>query len=510
MAKGVPHSWEEQFQFVLDAQPTAMVIVDQRGDVILANSEAERIFGCTRGYLIGKPIHQLVQSAREQRQRRARRSIDDRRLGPAGRRPQEFCVRRDRGIELAVQLDVRPMETPQGRYNLYSIVDIGERKRAEAALAESEARFRVMADTVPVMTWGADSTKFRTFFNKVWLEFTGRTLEQELGNGWREDIHPEDLSRCMDIYTTSFDARQSFRMEYRLRRADGEFRWILENGVRLFAPNGIFTGYIGTCIDITDSKRAQQEAFSRQKLESLGMASAQIAHDFGNLFSGMIGHAELMLDDLAPGSLTARNAAAIFDLASRGSEIVKELILYTGQDDSQVELLDMPQVIQQMQELLKISISKRATLRIVLSHDIPTIFASATHIRQIVMNLVMNASEAIGDQPGTIEIDISEAEVKPGDQLESAGLQPGRYARLSVSDTGVGMTPKLQARIFDPFLTTKPGGRGLDLAVTEGIVRRYGGRVMLRSADGRGSRFEVLLPTTAQTGQRGHTAKGGK
>ena len=510
MAKRVPQYSEEQFQFALDAQPTAMLMVNRSGDVILVNSAAERLFGRTRRYLIGKPIHQLVQATSVRPRRSSRRSVADCHAMRVGKIRRELCVRRNDGIQHAVELEARPLQTPQGRLKLYSVVDISERKRAEAALGESEVRFRVMADTAPVMIWRSNSTKRCVFFNKVWLDFRGRSLEQELRKGWTQGVHPEDLSRCMDVYARSFDARDSFRMEYRLRRADGEYRWILDNGVPLFAPDGTFTGYIGSCIDITDSKRIQQEAFSRQKLESLGVAAARIAHDFGNLFSGMIGHAELMLDDLAPGSLLARNAAAIFELASRGSEIVKQLIVYTGQDDSQLELLELSQVIQQMQELLRISISKRASLKIYFGPDGPAVFANAAHIRQVVMNLVINASEAIGDQPGAIEIAVSEAEVKAADDLGLQGLPPGRYASLSVSDTGPGMTPELQAQIFDPFVTTKPDGRGLGLAVTEGIVRRYGGRVIVQSTVGRGSRFEILLPRAGTTGRRERTAKSGK
>jgi PAS domain S-box-containing protein len=137
--------------------------------------------------------------------------------------------------------------------------DITLRKHAEEELRESEARFRAMADTAPVMIWVSDPDKLCTFFNKGWLDFTGRSLEQELGNGWAQGVHAEDLDRCLDVYKNSFDARQPFTMEYHLRRRDGEYRWVLDIGTPRFAPDGEFLGYIGSCIDITERKRAEEK-----------------------------------------------------------------------------------------------------------------------------------------------------------------------------------------------------------------------------------------------------------
>jgi PAS domain S-box-containing protein len=144
-------------------------------------------------------------------------------------------------------------------------MDITERKQAEERIAlreqllkESESRFRAMADSAPVLIWVSGVDKLCNYFNKVWLEFTGRSSEQEMGNGWADGVHPEDCQRCLDTYVTAFDARQEFSMEYRLRRFDGEYRWLIDNGVPRHDDQGNFMGYIGSCIDINDRKQAEQ------------------------------------------------------------------------------------------------------------------------------------------------------------------------------------------------------------------------------------------------------------
>jgi two-component system, LuxR family, sensor kinase FixL len=137
-------------------------------------------------------------------------------------------------------------------------MDVTAQKESQDALRESEARFRALADTAPVMIWMSGPDKLCNFFNQGWLDFTGRSLEQELGHGWAEGVHREDLDRCLEVYANSFDGRQSFTMEYRLRRCDGEYRWVLDNGTPRFATDGTFLGYIGSCLDITDRKQAEE------------------------------------------------------------------------------------------------------------------------------------------------------------------------------------------------------------------------------------------------------------
>jgi PAS domain S-box-containing protein len=373
--------------------------------------------------------------------------------------------------------------------------EIADRTRVEEALRESEERFRNMANTAPVLIWVSGPDKLCTFFNTSWLTFTGRTIDQELGYGWAENVHPDDIQQCLDLYTSSFDARRRFRTEYRLRRSDGEYRWVLDEGVPRLEPGGGFAGYVGSCIDITDTRRAQEESLGRARIESLRVLAGGVAHDFTNLMGGIFTTAELAEHEFA-GHSSVEYFRRIRTVAQRAVEIARELMIYAGRDKGYFELLDVSQVVQDIAELLMTSISKRTVMRMDLSKDLPAIWGNPTHIRQVVMNLIINASEAIGDTAGVIHIRTSHA---PDAHRKDSGDSGGgvEWVRLEISDTGQGMTDEHRARIFDPFFTTKDTGHGLGLSVVQGILHSHRGLIHVTSAPGSGTTFDILLPCAA-------------
>jgi PAS domain S-box-containing protein len=381
-------------------------------------------------------------------------------------------------------------------------MDVTDLKRAKDELRESNDRFRNMADHAPVMIWVSGSDKLCTFFNKRWLDFVGRTLEEELGSGWTQAVHPDDVNRCRDTFSSAFDERHSFQIEFRMRRADGEYRWILDDGVPRFAPDGVFAGYIGSCIDITEIKHTQEETLLSQKLESVGLLARGVAHDFNNLLGGILATAELALTDRTEGSFPEQELLRIKRTAMRGGEIVRQLMTYAGGESSVFELVDVSSLVDEMLQLLKVSISKNVTLEADLGEGLPAVRANPAQLRQVVMNLVTNASEAIGEDRGVIGVTIEAVKSDPDARVTGAVPLPGNdYLKLVVSDTGNGMTPEIQTRIFDPFFTTKSTGRGLGLAAVQGIVRSHSGAIRVVSSLNSGTRFEILLPSTYQRAQ---------
>ena len=180
------------------------------------------------------------------------------------------------------------------------VEDITDTKKAEETLRESETRFRLVADTAPALMWMSGTDKLCNYFNKPWLDFTGRSMEEELGNGWAEGVHPDDMQRCLDVYMQSFDRREKFEMEYRLRHHDGEYRWILDIGVPRLNQDGSFAGYIGTCVDVTERKQAEEalSGMTRKLVEAQEHERARIARELHDDINQRLAMLALELEQL--------------------------------------------------------------------------------------------------------------------------------------------------------------------------------------------------------------------
>ncbi|MDG3008026.1 PAS domain S-box protein [Paludisphaera mucosa] len=243
---------------IVESSDDAIVGKTAAGIVQTWNAGAEALFGYPAAEAVGRPIDLIVPPDRRGESRAVLARI------ARGERVEPFeTVRLTRdGRQVDVSVSVSPIRDAAGRVVGASKVvrDVGPRKRAERLARQGEERFRTAADQAPVLIWIADATRACVWFNRPWLEFTGRTMEQERGDGWTAGVHPDDLGRRLDAYAASFDARVPFAVEYRLRRRDGEYRWLLDNGAPLYDPEGGFTGYIGSCVDVTDQKAAEAGA----------------------------------------------------------------------------------------------------------------------------------------------------------------------------------------------------------------------------------------------------------
>ena len=363
----------------------------------------------------------------------------------------------------------------------------GAMRRARCAMHESEYRFRTMADHAPVLIWVAGTDKACTWFNKPWLEFVGRSMEQELGDAWAENVHPDDLDRCLRTYTEAFDARRPFSMEYRLRRHDGEFRWVIDHGAPRYAEDGAFAGYIGSCFDISERRLAESALAdaNRRKDEFLAMLSHELRNPLAAITSAV--HILELSNLTDPPVLQARGV--IDRQARQMARMIEDLLDVSRFAMDKVtirrEVFDLADAIRDA--VVATSAGHRAGTRHV-SVDAPAVWVDGDQVRieQVVANLLDNA----------FKFSAAHARVtlrREGDQ-----------AVLEVADDGEGIAPEFLEHVFEPFVRgagdphrRKPG-LGLGLAVVKGLVQLHGGSVSVASPGrGRGATFTVRLPAVA-------------
>src|SRR5215467_5860078 len=260
-----------------------------------------------------------------------------------------------------------PYQTNQGKLDgvLIVLVDVHDLKQSSVEALRKERDFvSSVLDAAPVMIWVSGPDKLCTFFNKNWLTFRGRTMDQEMGVGWVEGVHADDLERCLSVYNKAFDARDSFQMEYRLLRADGEYRWILDTGAPRFSADGSFAGYIGSCIEITEFKRNQEQMLAAQKLESLGVLAGGVAHDFHNFLGCILADAVVTMSELETDSPARDGLERIEAVAVQAAQIVRQIMDYYGQQPPELGPVDLSQLIREMVQILRACVPKAARVNV--------------------------------------------------------------------------------------------------------------------------------------------------
>ena len=393
---------------------------------------------------------------------------------------------------------------------LGTIQDITERKQAEEAIRDSEMQYRTLADSGQALIWTAGTDKLCNYFNRVWLDFTGRALEQELGNGWVEGVHPEDFERCLDIYVTNFDQRKAFSMDYRLRHRDGEYRWIQDDGKPRYNANGEFLGYIGYCLDITSRVQAEAEleqhrchledlvasrtaelAEARDAADAANRAKsaflANMSHEIRTPLNGIIG----MTHILRRSSVTPVQADRLNKIDTAAEHLLSTLndILDLSKIEAGKVTLEETQVaIDSLLANVNSIVSPRAQakgvqLRIETEPLAQNLLGDPTRLQQALLNYATNAIKFT--DAGTITL----RAIKQEEGIESL------LVRFEVQDTGIGIAPETLPRLFSVFeqadnsTTRKYGGTGLGLAITKKLSELMGGEAGVESKFGFGSTF---------------------
>jgi len=374
--------------------------------------------------------------------------------------------------------------------------DITERKMTEEALLESDARFRAVAEAAPVMIWMSGPDKLCNFFNKGWFEFTGRTPAQELGNGWTDGVHREDLAHCLEIYEGAFDARQPFTMEYRLRRWDGAYRWILDSGVARTDPSGEFVGFIGSCVDITERRQAELD-YQLQSTELarvgrvalMGELAASLAHEVNNPVGAMVANASAGQRMIARGDAAAEELNELLtDIVAdghRAREVIEGIRNMVRRSEATHGPIQAGEILQDLLRIVQAdALARNITITMELDPNVGCVVGDRVQLLQVFLNLTLNAFEALS---------VMRADTRR--VVISAHRSGNNKVVVSVRDSGPGFPGGLAEQLFEPFFSTKAEGTGMGLAIARSIVEAHGGSLSSENCEEGGAAFTVRLPS---------------
>ena len=501
---------QELERVLMSISPDALVVINRDRIITMCSGQVEAMFGLSEKDLLGQKTDLLY---------------FDRRLhgekGEIAARLEKFGFhvgyatgKRKDGTTFPLEVITGTIRFQQGAVILMR--DITERCRIEDALRQSEIRFEQFMRHFPGFAFIKDKDGRRIYMNDAHAVERGWDIDACIGCK-DEDLYREDLARqYRESDLRVLREKKAIRYITRVAEPDGKVNSLLTvkfplpvSGKDEDDPN---TMIAGLSLDISEQEAAERERLKieqqmqqAQKLESLGVLAGGIAHDFNNLLMGIIGHADLALAGLQRDEKVQHHIQSVIVSCQRAADLANQLLAYSGKGRFVLAPANLSDLVADLSDLLKVSISKKATLCFDLADALPAVRCDMTQIRQVLMNLIVNASDALENRSGTISVQTGvkhvNADGPPIGVGQGMGQQPlptGKYVFVKVSDTGIGMSEKTRQNIFDPFFTTKKTGHGLGLAAVLGIVRSHAGAITIESALGEGTTCTVYLPASAQ------------
>lgn len=476
---------------IYEKSPIGYFIIDKEGNILKTNSTGAFHLGLSKEILTQKSFYEFIPF---EEQERLKLSLEN----SYRYQKQSTCeieiIRRDKSSFSAL-LEMVPFDNDHDSMCIVSLSDISVLKETNAVLKESEAHFQNLANSAPVLIWIADSNALFTFVNNYWLEFTGRTLGQEIGMNWIEGIHPEDMSSFIQSYRSSFDARTPFKAEFRLRKNDGNYRWISVKGIPRYHSDGRFAGYIGSCTDISDQKENEEKIKTiNEELKSVNAGKDKffsiIAHDLKSPLSGLLGFTEILveeyneLQDEEKREFIEHSHQAAKSLMALLENLLEWSRVQSGNVSFSPTKLNVASIVDEVYHLFSQNAKGKA---IKLEKYIDTsieILADKNMFKTILRNLISNGIKFTGNG-GSITI--------------SADVQSD-HVKICVKDSGVGISEKNLRNLFkinssfSTLGTNKERGTGLGLMLCKELINKNAGDIHVDSELGKGTKFIFTLP----------------
>lgn len=497
---------EEKFQLTVESAPNAMIMANHEGRIILVNKQTERLFGYTKGELLGQSIDILVPQRYRERHGEYRGAfLRQPTVRPMGAGRDLYGLRKDGG-EVPVEIGLNPVPTEEGLAVLASVVDITERKRAEKEVRESEEKFRVIAETMPDILCTFRPDGWCDYANQRFYEYTGMTPGSADGFGWTTALHPEEVERAETKWTASVRIGAPIEIRCRLRSVNGKYRWFIGRTQPVRDAQGQILKWFCAWTDIDGliraegvlrataqryrkvAKEREEQLIASDRLVSVGELAASLAHEFNNPLQIITGFTQDLLTETKASDSRHQSLKIIEEAAGRCKKTISELLDLARPAPASKQIIDFAGVIRKSIDLISVHLKQGGVeIEVEIAPGLPQIYADPQQLEQVLLNLFFNAREAMSSG-GTLTI---RAAVRSMDRATSSDNE----IMIEVSDTGTGIDADDLPHIFRPFFTTKKGGgMGLGLSVCESIIKNHDGSIAIESTRGEGTTFFVYLP----------------
>jgi len=487
---------EARFRTLLESAPDAIVISRRDGHIMFVNAQAERLFGYGRDELIGQPAELLVPERLREKHIRHR---EDYAVEPRARAMGaglELAGRRKDGTEVPVEISLSPLHTEEGLLVTSMIRDVTDRRHAETALRESEARFRSVFEHTRIgMALQAPDGRY-VRVNHAFCDLLGFAEAELLAAAPEALSHPDERDAdAAAVRELLAGVRSVDQREKRYLHKLGHVVWALVSVSVIRDPEGRPRYLSAQAQDITAWKGLQAQLRQAQKMEAVGQLAGGVAHDFNNLLTVICGRSGLLQHHLAPDDPLRRHVDLIETAAAQGARLTGQLLAFSRKQTLQPSTLNLNDILAQMHDMLRRLIGEEIELVVAPGPELGHVRADPSQIEQVILNLAVNARDAMPNG-GRLRLETANVKLDEAFVRHHPGSRPGAYVQLAVTDTGVGMDAEIRSHLFEPFFTTKGLGKGtgLGLATVYGIVKQSGGYIAVQSQPGRGSTFTVYLP----------------
>ncbi len=485
---------EERLRLFIEHAPASLAMFDREMRYLAVSQRWLRDFKIGEQELLGRSHYEVFPEISAEW-----KAIHRRALAGEVLQAEADCFVRSDGTAQWLRWEVRPWYDAAGAVGgiLVFSEDITSSLKAEAAIRESDARFRELAESISEVFWLSSDDQHRMLYISPGYEAVwGRSCQSLYDDpgSWVAAIHPEDRKAVL-ANARNRPRGTAFEEEYRILRPDGTSRWIRVKAFPVHQAEGAETRFAGVAEDITERRQLEMQLRQTQKLESVGLLAGGVAHDFNNWLTVISGCTELLLQDITGNGEATELLGEVRHATDRASSLTRQLLAFSRQEVIEPRVMDLTAVVIDTEKMLRRILGEDILLTTALGTTSSRVRIDPGQWGQVLMNLAVNARDAM-PRGGRLAIETSEAELDDSFVRTHPGVRPGRYALLTMTDTGSGMTPEVRQRIFEPFFTTKGVGHGtgLGLAVVHGIVTQSGGMIDVQSELGVGTTFRVYLP----------------